>query len=143
MVKPGRQSSRITCGPRLASIQLPAAPPVTALQHLVQIDAARLREEQRFARRQHIDHAKDLVGELDRLPGALFTDMGDGAAHGFEIGIGAGDVFVAAANHDAECALGRAFAAAADGRVEHGNALGVELFGDLDGVDRIDRCSCL
>ena len=98
-----------------------------------EVYAAGLGKDEGFAHGEAVADDEDLVDELDGLAGALFADVGNGLAHGFEDAVGAFDLVFVAADHDAEGTVGGAFAAAADGGVEHFDAFGVELGGDVDG----------
>ena len=122
----------------MLSIQLPAAPAADGFQRLGHIDPAGLRQHQSFGHGQAVADHDHLVDQFDRLAGAVRADVGDALAHGLQHGQSPLQRFGLAADHDAERALGRALAAAADGRVEHAYTLGRQCDGDITGCCRAD-----
>ena len=104
-----------------------------------EVDAAGLGKDERLAHRQTVADDQYLVDQLDGLTRALFADVRYRIAHRLKHAPGAFDLVLVAADHDAERPVGCAFAAAADGRVEHLDALGAQLLGDIDGRLRADR----
>ena len=130
-MNPGRQSRSITCGPRLLSIQLPAAPALTASSVFCRSRPPAWAKSSASLDAEHGDDDQDLVDQFDRLAGGRAADMGDRLAHGLQGGHGAFHLRRIAADHDAQRAFGRAFAAAADRRIEHADPFSGQGRGDI------------
>src|SRR5439155_3009983 len=105
---------------------------------LEEIDVGGAAEEQSFADGEHVDDDEDLVHELGGLAGAAGAHVSNAGSDGVEDGFDALEVVFGAADHDAEGALGRAFAASGDGGVEEGDVLLGEGMGEVFGFGGAD-----
>lgn len=109
---------------RAAVVEHPAAGRAAAngRQRPLQIQPARLGQQQRLAHGLHGDDDEHLVDQLGQLARALAADVGDRLAHRLQHGHGPRHLFGVAADHDAERTPRRALAAAANRGVEHVDA---------------------